>query len=395
MKKILFTVLAIASATGHLLAQSDYVSAQAKYRSRSKAEQTFNAYEGLINIRDFVVLKEGRLILELSDLNDYKDFHNMDSLLERFQKDITFYKDSLRSDPTGNMRIDYAMNTEYGFKKIRVKRYRPDGNMFLNNNGDISRLKFEQDTVRLVIQKFKPGLGNKKNPCMIPYSIQATFLLDNYYDVDKVIADHALRGIIDTLENRSRNKGTEKMIYSHPISILYNPYMTGKNIRVYKKTLMTSDNISYRHPKRKFDLDVYMGAGLVRNTLATMAEAGFRWNNRVGNRNNTQDRDFVRLSVAPYFFFGKNIKGEYTVSDNWFINACVGSVYGTNAETWLGPEASFGVGYLAVNNGGYFKGTTMKVFTNLQIRPKFTISPEVIATNNFKQFFPGFTVKVF
>ncbi len=392
MKKlILIAALTVIGLTGKVYAQNGYTAGALRAMNTSKADLTFNTWDSWINIRDFVTLKEGRMILELNDLSDYQDFRNLDSILTGFRKDIAFYKDSLNSNPTGNMRIDYAINSEYTYKKIRVRKYNPNGSMFVNKDGDISRLKFEQDTVRIIIHKSREGFGIQK--CTIPYSIQVTFLLDNYYDVDKVIADNVLKGIVDTLEKRSFSKKAKKFIYRHPVTIKYNPYFTGKNIKVYRNLLMENELAPNAWSRRKFDVNFSMGAGLVRSTVVPVTELGLQWNHYVGKVN--RDRDFVRLSVSPYFFFDKDMKGDFVMNDNWFINLSTGSIYESNGVSWLGKEATFGIGYLAINKGGYFKNTTLKIFTDLLIRPKFTIEPEIIITDNFKQIFPGFTVKVF
>ena len=395
MKKLIsITALMLISLTGKVCGQGAYTAGQLRAMTTSKADLAFNAYDRMINIRDFVVLKEGRMIIELSAVKDYENFRNLDYLLERFMKDIAFYKDSLNSCPTCNMRIDYAINSEYTFKKIRVKKYYPSGSMFVNKDGDISKLKFDQDTVRLLIQKSMPGISHgRTGPCGIPYTIQVTFLLDNYYDVEKLIADHALAGIIDTLEKHSHSKKIEKNIFRHPVTIKYNPYYAGKNLKVYRNLLMENEIAPNSWSRRKYDANFSMGVGIVRSTMAPMAELGIQWNNYVGKSD--RDRDMVRLSVSPYFFFDRNAKGDYVMNDNWFVNASTGSIYETNGVSWLGKEATFGIGYLFVNKGGYFKNTTMKIFTDLMLKPKLTLVPEIIFTDNFKQIFPGFTLKIF
>jgi len=360
----------------------------------SKANQTFNAWEGFINIRDFVTLKEGRLILELGDSRDYEDFRNLDSILLELRKDIGFYKDSLAANPTGNCRIDFCYSPGFQFKKIRFKSYSPEGTMFLNVKGDISKLKFEQDTVRIIIQKSKPGKGGPANAgCMIPYSIQATFLLDNYYDIDKVIADSVLRGIVDTLEKSTPAKRHKNIIDIHlPFSIVYNPYYSGEDaLKVNDRLMKNEFDYPYRSRKRNyFSGNFNLGEGIVMNTLTPMAELGLQYNTK------TQfDHNIYSLSASPYLFFAKNTQGNTKVSDNWFVNLDIGTLEDKNQNGWFGREGTFGVGYLVSQNGGYFKRSTFKIFTDLQFVKGFTIVPEIIFTDNTRQIFPGFTLKVF
>ncbi len=395
MKKlILFAALIVISLGSNLYAQNGYYDGVVKAMNTSKEELTFNAKEGLINVRAFVVLKQGRMILDLSDLKDYESFRNIDSLLQEFLKDIAFYKDSLSKNPTGNVRIDYVLNSEYTFKKIRFKLYQPESKIFLNRDGEISKLKFAQDTVRLVIEKSKPGISRSKvAPCMIPYSIQVTFLLDNYYDIQRIVAEGALQGIIDTLEKKSHNKKTDKSIYSHPVTLKYNPYYSGKNLNVYNNILMNNEYLPRPWSRRPFEMNINLGAGLVRSNVASYSEIGIQYNNYTDKTN--RDRDVFRLSLSAFTFFDKNAAGEHILNGNAFINISIGSIYENNSANWLGDAAVFGIGYLVVNNGGYYKNTTFRSFTDFMIKPKFTISPELTFTDNFKQIFTGITLKFF
>jgi hypothetical protein len=264
----------------------------------------------------------------------------------------------------------------------------------VNQKGDISKLKFEQDTVRIVIQKSKHGLGNNRTGgCMIPYSIQATFLLDNYYDVDKVVADNVLKGVIDTLEKSSQQKKhMGYKIYSNPFSIIYNPYYSGKSALQVQDRLMKNeyDNSPRQRKNNYFSGTFYLGAGIVRNTFASMGEVGIQY-----NKGGSFDHNIFSLSASPYLFFSKNAEGANVVNDNWFVNVDIGTIEQTKQEGWFGRKATAGVGYLVVQKGDYFKNTTFKIFTDLEFVKGFTIVPEIIFTDNCKQIFPGFTIKVF
>jgi hypothetical protein len=395
MKKlILMTALIAISLQGSLYAQSSHI---AKRMSKSKTELTFNANVGLLNLRDFVTLKEGRMILELSDVSDYESFRNLDSLLALFMKDIAFYKDSLDADATGHVRIDYALCQEYSFKKIRFKNYAADGSVFLNQAGELAKLKMEQDTIRILIQKAKPGLGSRRAaPCSIPYTIQATFLLNNYKDINKIISDKVLKRIVDTLEKESQMKRVVNNVYSNPLSIIYNPYFSGKGGFMKYSALLKSeyDNPGSYRKRNTFTVNVNVGAGLVRSVLAPMAEIGMQFT-KYQIRDNIKDYDYIRISIAPYYFFDKDAQGNYLVNDNWFLNASTGTKYARNEDEWFGKNLTFGIGYLLIQKGGYFKNTTFKAFTDIEIMRGLTIVPELYFTNNFKQIFPGFTLKIF
>lgn len=398
MKKwILCAGLIAISLTTPLFAQPEYATARIRQLTKSKTEQTFNANPGMISIRDFIVLKEGSLILDLCDINDYQNFRNMDSLLSMFRKDIAFYKDSLSANATGSVRIDYVMNEVYSFKKIRFKKYTADGSTFLNKEGDISKLKFEPDTVRIIIQKSRMGIGRHNRPglCTIPYSIQATFVLGNYYDVDKIVADKVMGTIMDTLEKFSRKKVPVNASFTNPLTIIYNPYYTGAGALTSYPLLMDNEyGVNGVKPKGKFfSVNATLGAGLVRNTLAPAIDAGIQYN-RYWRPGNYSDHNIFRLSAAPYFFFARDEKGNNVVQDNWFIDGEVGEMDERDQYGWYGKAATVGVGYLAAQKGGYFQGTTMKLFTSIVFVKGITIAPELIFTRDFRQVFPGITLKV-
>jgi len=392
MIKLILSGLMLISLQAKLCAQTAYLDDYSKRMSRSKTEQTFNAYDGLINIRSYVVLKEGSMILEVNDERDYAAIKNLDSILANVKKDIAFYKDSLDGNPTGNMRIDYVLNEEYPFKKIRFKRYNADGASFLNRDGEVSRLKFEQDTVRIIIHKLMPGLGKGKNgPCQVAFAIQATFILGNYYDIDKVLADKVLNSVVDTLEKASHVERQPRFNHKQ-MTLQYNPYYSGPG-RFLKTDFLVNSEFAVRHnyQKPRISFNPQFGAGLVRNTLTPVADVGFQYNRYW---NNFKERNIYRLSGTGYYFFEKDESGNYRVHDNWFINATIGSISERVDPGWYGREASVGVGYLVSQKGNYFKNNAMRIFTHIMIVRGVSVVPEVIFNNNFKEIFPGITIKI-
>lgn len=246
------------------------------------------------------------------------------------------------------------------------------------------------------MQKSRPGLSRRKDaPCMIPYTVQATFILSNYYDIDKVIAEKQLKGIVDTLEGAPMAKKWSKEPYGFPHSIVYNPYYNGKNRMQQFNRLISDEYDVFPTPNKRntFTMGVNIGAGLIRNTVAPLGELSMQFSKYT--KWNHKNYDYFKVSVTPYFLFDRDAQGNYLMNDNWFLNLDIGSVYESNAGRWLGKKASTGISYLVVNKGGYFRNNTFKLFTDLEVVSRFTISPEIIFTNNFKQIFPGITVKVF
>ena len=128
------TLLIIISMNGKLFAQSQELDEYKKIGNWSKTEKTFNATL-LPNFRDFVYLKDGKMILDMINVSDYKYLDKIDSILGQFKKDIAFYKDSLENG-TGSVRIDYLINSSREYRQIRFKKHQPEGDIFVNRHGE-------------------------------------------------------------------------------------------------------------------------------------------------------------------------------------------------------------------------------------------------------------------
>lgn len=397
-KLTLCTVLIIISLQGALLAQTNDDS---PLKPRTKTQRIFDPCTNWnIRYRDIVTLKNAKMILELVTITDYQRFMHMDSLLMDFKKDVAFYKDSLGNMGTGHVRIDYVISENTGAKKIRFKKYQPDGESFVNLNGKVSKLKVEQDTVCIIIDK-----KVKVYRDYYEYSnIQATFLLNNYTEVDELIAAQAdIAHIVDTLMQVKR----AKYYYTDTFANNYNrryattyywPY--GSSHERFKMIDGLSHNeIDFFTTKKKQDFltaDFNIGVGLIRNQLAPCADAGLQIVKSF-RKYNLEGYNYYGIYVSPYFLFEKNSNGDYISNTNVFLNAQFGgdgnstlSLFGLKTTKW-----DIGLGYLIKSKGNYFKNTTMKAYLNIKLFNSITLSPEIIATDNFKQIFPGITLKVF
>ena len=146
--------------------------------------------------------------------------------------------------------------------------------------------------------------------------------------------------------------------------------------------------VEYLSDRDYADVALNCGAGLVRNNITPYGEAGIFLMNS-GRKGRDASHPFLHLSTSAYFLFNQDSKGNYLVNDNWFLNASIGEA--TNTST-----LSMGAGYLYYSKGNYFTGTTLKVFIDIKlVKNGLTITPELISTNNFKQIFPGLTLKAF
>ncbi|MFD1142669.1 hypothetical protein ACFQ4C_16200 [Larkinella insperata] len=138
------------------------------------------------------------------------------------------------------------------------------------------------------------------------------------------------------------------------------------------------------------------GAGLVRNTFAPTLDASIRFGFRNERNDNVERR--LWLGYTPYYFFERTDKG-FAMNANGFAYVAFGEnvrerIGGRQEATSFGPSNfKVGVGYLVHRKGDIFTGTTMKLLISSVIHERMTVQPEIIFTNNFKQIFPGLTVR--
>ncbi len=324
-----------------------------------------------------------KMIIEMFRASEYSLLTNLDSLVAIVMQDIAFYKDSLNT--AGSVRIDYAFTPDPGMRKIRFKKYEPDGDLYLSNRNRLSRMKVDQDTLTILVQKTENANSHLHQDEDKIFSAKVTFCLNNYTNADKLLSDNGrLNHVIDTLANTAKKKH-RSLIPSYS-TIKYHPTDTTgyPAFRFRKVNYLLEDDRSTWNASGMIMINGSIGAGLVRNTFAPMAELGIELNERL--HINPKKFSFMRLSAMPYFFFDKDLKNNIQVYDNWFANVELGTQLKDKRN-------SIGVGYLFAGNGGYFQNTTMKAFISFPIGKQFTLCPEIIFTNNFKQIFPGVTLR--
>ncbi len=415
MKRLSLIAIALLYISCSAWAQRPSYLTSNKLPERNSTERNFDMPERFINIRDFVYLPDnGRMILELNNTEQYNELKNLDSVLKEFIRNISFYKDSLENG-SNHLRIDYTIDGAYSFSKIRFKKYVADGSVFMNNNGDVARLKLEQDTVRLYFRHNpvlprQAGNGNlwAKN---YDYNhshagmFQVTFFVNNYTDLAKIAMDKtSLQHTIDTLAS-TRKKITRLSPYKFPSSSAFNPYTTKTDNKTeytqyntlrFKQYngLVKQDNAPRWEALRRSEALIFyanVGVGLVRNTFAPVGDIGMEFSISGKRR---YDNKFHSTSIlmyhSAYFFFQQNAAGDYIAKDNWFLNL---EYQQSDRDYFI---RSYGLGYLYARRGDYFKGTTMKAFLNVNLHKNgITLCPELIITNDFKQVIPGITLKVF
>lgn len=388
------------------------VSGQEEYNTGNKTERTiyersFEMPQDYVHVRDFVILpNKGKLIVELNNPVQYEELKHIDTVLDAVLKSVAFYKDSLEG--SGSVRIDYAIDEKYSFSKMRFKVHKTDGAIFMDEAGDVSKLKLEQDTIRIYVKHNPVFERIEATGADFRYNMnhagiyQLTFCLNNYLDLVDVLAyKRQLHHALDTLR-ASKSKRALRNPFRHASSSRFDPSVqenmeskrhkntSANRLRRFHTLINYTSEGQWSISRSKDNIMITgdLGVGLIRNTFAPYAEMGLAYIRQLRPTawNNQGEMGFS-LFASSYFFFEKGANNTYYTKPNWFVNAQVGEEQGM----------SMGAGYLFSRSGDYFKGTTVKAFMNITMFKKrgFTLSPELIITDDFKQVFPGLTIKVF
>src|SRR5678816_1668385 len=170
-------------------------------QSKSKEDKAFEVPENIvINRRFYIDLEKGnKLTIELTDITDLQRIANIDSLLRVFANDLTPLKDSL-SDPIASKRIDYVIDAQ-GRKKIRILRYPSRGDNYLLNNGELSSLKINQDTINIIGVITNPPKEQKKISLTNPRYYHLLFYLNNFDELAGYM-NGVLAGKISTIQKQ-------------------------------------------------------------------------------------------------------------------------------------------------------------------------------------------------
>ncbi len=369
---------------------------------RSKTEANFNAT--YINHRHIVTLDKGnKMVVEMFNIKDYDVLQNTAEVLKSCREALAPFKDSLETSPSGNVRIDYVYSTHAGYKKIRIRKHDADGNMFISKNGEISHLKVEQDTIRILIQKAATAIY--KNDTFRNYRpIQLTLVLNNYTDLDALIENgREIQHIIDTMKTVATpkykvNPYTYKTTINFHTSANARERYSGKFRFIFYDGILTDEysNLVWKSKwviPETFAFVPDIGAGLLGGKATTVADVALEYRFRT-----SRGSDYVKMTklvASSYFTFDKNPAGNIRVLANLFVNAEVGSLAKQKDTEFLFKKSSAGIGYMVYSNSTYLPGTTMKLYLNFGLKDQFLIVPEVIFTNNFKTVFPAFTIRGF
>jgi hypothetical protein len=145
-----------------------------------------------------------------------------------------------------------------------------------------------------------------------------------------------------------------------------------------------------------------LGGGLIRSKFSPVFEGGIVFIPQEQDYYSLQWEPvatFIALTANRYYTFEQTITGSTssTTYNNTFLNLSLGNRFNTKLKSnLLLSEFEAGIGYLVEREGEYYGKNTFKLFASVVTKSKFIrLSPEIYITDNFKEVFPGFSIKIF
>ncbi|MEO6218801.1 MAG: hypothetical protein ABIO81_00130 [Ginsengibacter sp.] len=368
MKKIIIVLMLFVSIMPELCAQSN-----------NNADRAFQVpSEIIINRRFYINLDKGnRLEIEVTDITDLERIANIDSLLKIFITDITPLKDSF-TDPLTSKRIDYVTDGE-SRKKIRVQQFKPKGDSYFLNNGELSSLKTTQDTINIIGIINNPPKASQKISLTHPRYYHLMFYLNNFGELAGYM-NGVLKEKIKTIQNDVNDKwplvlgsGSHYLKKDRSITadkpkgftaIGTGDFLVGNitvNVQNYKNYFVPSFSLGL-----KFTL--------------TNRERTFKWE--------------PGLFWEPHFLFSKDNQNKLHTYRNDFLSLTYaqGGTEDHDPRKDFAFSAVVSLGYLINRNGDFFDKNTFRFGAGKLSISKTTIEPSLYFNNFFKGVTPGIRI---
>lgn len=369
MKKIISLLVLSISINGKTIAQQETIT--------TNSDRIFNMPPEYLKRSFTVDLGKGnKMQIDLTDIEDLGKFKNIDSLVGIFLQDIIPLKDSL-SDELSSKHIDY-LTDELGRKKIRIRVSKPDEASFLLQQGNLSALRLEQDTVVFSGTYLYKVTSTMLKPFTEMRYYRLSFFVNQYSDLQNFPALNLNEKIssieknkkarwIKSDDGRWKIKNGDQSVYSN-----HQPagYVSGTGTGDYLTSLTS---VSFQNYKNFFVPSASLGIGLVFNNGRYKTELGLLW--------------------EPNFLFAKNAQGKLQTYRNDFLSftynrSGIGKGNAMPAFTFLN---GFSFGYLIRNKGDFFEKNTMRIGVGRVslFKEKVKLEPVLYFNNFFKGATPG------
>ena len=374
MRRLLFLFLLFIS-NGVLHAQNVTFG----YNPPTISETIFNTPRprGFANNIDFLLPKGNRMVFELSTIYQLRHLPDLDSLLVQVQKKLVPLKDSF-SDPLSTKRIDIV--SEGTTDKIRITTHQPPADYFAYNNGELSQLKTDQDTLRIIlfadsVKSYQPIDNLKKRRA---YAVM--FILNNIDDIATLEQGYLMKNVrelllTDMAKQLDRNPGR------NPYTRYYGIYDFVKHRRISPYRV---ENYAWARP---IGWEPVIAAGMqyARGTWLASGALGIKL-----YKTNSYGKSDWRILWEPYFFFSKDAANKLLTDRNDFVTLRYQFRYqreGSGSAVVAYTNMSFG--YLVRRQGDWLEPNTKKLSLGGLLSGVAILEPELLFTGFFRKVSPS------
>lgn len=230
MKKLLLFIAVLGISTTYAQTFAEYINAH--------RETTFQIPPASIYHTHTIYLHDHeKMVIEMTDITDYTMLSDLDSVLRVALADAAFYKDSVTE--LQNVRIDYDIKLGSDNTIMRFKKYNPDGDIYVKQNGKMSRMKIARDTFRIIFRK--PLHDHSSKMYLYDYPVQVTFLMNNYTNLYTLLQDKGmLQQTIDTLAKSTLPERYSPRLSQHRTEVEYMPYTAYKTMTIKRDDTPTA-----------------------------------------------------------------------------------------------------------------------------------------------------------
>jgi hypothetical protein len=257
--------------------------------------------------------------------------------------------ESSASDEGVQVTYSKIYDSEGGMAKIEVKDIEDNSDVFLIGSDGMKEIRSERIEFQILLNK-----------------VAITFSLNDIDNLD-VIKELSVESVWDQVSLKYENQG-KKNIYKGDGVFKY-----GKaNISEITGTPEVTDSI---------EISMGVGLGYYRDRFIPDLglKLGFNFPDRFGNAKIQTGL----LYTQQYIFTGSEISTDKP-NLNGFLTGFFNLKYGN------GNEVGFGLGYLIHREGDFYAGDTFKMsLFSQRSSSKFSFTPELVFTNDFKQIFPA------
>lgn len=372
MKKCSRLLMLALSITGTVIAQDEPV--------LSKTDIIFDQPYNYFKRKFIFDLGKGNTMqVEFHTINDLPRIANLDSLLQLFLTDITALKDSLNDDLLAK-RVDYLPDAS-GKNKIRIQFFKPKGSSYLAQQGALSSLKIEQDTLYIIGSIADQPDGNRRFP-PAPRYYRVGFCVNQLGDLNNYPGtrlNNKISGIHPKDYNwwSKESDGRYHIKYDGQDIYANQPggYTSGAGDYLVLTGAAGIQNYkNYFSPSVKLGADVFISNGNYKSQIGLAWEPHFLFSKNSAGTLQTYRNDFITLSLAR-----KPIAGREK-SDGFHFTVF----------------QQLSVGYLIRQKGDFFDPHTFRLGTSSMEwgKGRLKLEPVIYFHDLFKSVSPGLRLSV-